>query len=133
MKVLERMETRFRLFLNTALDWVISMTVRSLTPMIESPAHTEQCTSTFRSYIYISFKHGFDPRSIQVGYMTEKVAMRMGFSPSASVFLCQYYSTRVPYLYISFIRHRPYTILAIEVGLKLKTCHSMEKCILHFI
>jgi len=116
------METRFRLFLNMTLDCVISITVRSLTSMIELPAHTEQCTSTLRSCIYISFKHGFDPRSTHTGYVADKVAVGMGFSPSASVFLCQYHSTRAPYFYVSFICHRPYKILAIEVGLNLNIC-----------
>jgi hypothetical protein len=116
------METRFRLFLNMALDRVISITVRSLTSMIEPPAHTEQCTSTLRSCIYISFKHGFDPRSTHVGYVAVKVAEGMCFSPSASVFLCQYDATGAPYLYVSFICHRPYKILAIEVGLNFNNC-----------
>jgi hypothetical protein len=40
---------------------------------------------------------GFDPGSVHVGFVVDKVA-RTGFSPSTSVFPCQFHSTFAPLL-----------------------------------
>ena len=41
---------------------------------------------------------GFDPGSVHVGFMVEKVALGQVFPPSTSVFPCQFNSTGVPLL-----------------------------------
>ena len=39
---------------------------------------------------------GFDPRSVHVGFLVDKVALGQVFPPSISVFPCQFYSTGAP-------------------------------------
>jgi hypothetical protein len=39
---------------------------------------------------------GFDPGSIHVGFVVDKVALGQGFFPSTLVFPCQFYSTGAP-------------------------------------
>jgi hypothetical protein len=36
---------------------------------------------------------GFDPESVHVGFVVDKVALGQGFSQSFSVFSCQFHST----------------------------------------
>jgi hypothetical protein len=44
---------------------------------------------------------GFEPGSVHVGFVVDKVALWQVFPPSSSVFFCQYHhSTRVPYPHI---------------------------------
>jgi hypothetical protein len=41
-------------------------------------------------------KTGFDPGSINVGFVVDKVALGQGILPSTSVFPCQFHSTGAP-------------------------------------
>jgi hypothetical protein len=41
---------------------------------------------------------GFDPESVHVGFVVDKVALGQVFSPSSSVFPCQFHSTGAPLL-----------------------------------
>jgi hypothetical protein len=41
---------------------------------------------------------GFDPGSVHVGFLVDKVALGQVFSPSTSVFLFQFHSTGAPLL-----------------------------------
>jgi hypothetical protein len=41
---------------------------------------------------------GFDPRSVHVGFVVDKVTLGQVFPPSTSVFPCQFHSTGVPLL-----------------------------------
>jgi hypothetical protein len=41
---------------------------------------------------------GFDPGSVRVGFVVDKVALGQVFSPSTSVFTCQFLSTGAPLL-----------------------------------
>jgi hypothetical protein len=49
---------------------------------------------------------GFNPRSVHVGFVVDKVALGQDFSPSASVFPCQYHAINAPYSFI----HLPPTV-----------------------
>jgi hypothetical protein len=44
------------------------------------------------------WRPGFDPGSVHVGFVVDKVALGQGFSPSSSVFPCQFHSTSAPLL-----------------------------------
>jgi hypothetical protein len=41
---------------------------------------------------------GFDPGSVHVGFVVDKVALGQGFPPSSLAFLCQFHSTGAPLL-----------------------------------
>ena len=41
-------------------------------------------------------RHGFDPGSVHVGFVVDKVALGQVFSPITSVFPCQFHSTGPP-------------------------------------
>jgi hypothetical protein len=41
---------------------------------------------------------GFDPRSVHVGFVVDKLALGQVFPPSSSVFPCQFHSTAAPLL-----------------------------------
>jgi hypothetical protein len=41
---------------------------------------------------------GFDPGSVRVGFLVDKVALGQVFPPSTSVFHCQFHSTGAPLL-----------------------------------
>jgi hypothetical protein len=43
-------------------------------------------------------RSGFDPRSVHVGFLVDKVALGEVFSPSTSVFASQFHSTGAPLL-----------------------------------
>jgi hypothetical protein len=59
---------------------------------------------------------GFNPRSVCVGVLVDKVAMGTGFAPSTSFFHRQYHSTSSPY---SFTRLSPtYINLAVYSAVK---------------
>jgi hypothetical protein len=51
---------------------------------------------------------GFDPGSVHVGFVVDKMALGQVFPPSSSVFPCQFHSTGAPLLGKKLSRHSVY-------------------------